>query len=295
MKNLERWIFIPDMHIPYEDERFWKLILMVCKKLKPHGIVIGGDFIDCYDISFFAKDPNRKTKAGLENEIDKAKIRLAELKKLGAKKNIYIMGNHEYRFERYVAEKAPAIASMVKDLATEMGLHKNGWVVVPYRKSIRLGGMRITHDVGSVGKYAHYRAADAFQHSNLTFHTHRAGVTYFGTLENETKVSAMLGWGGEKEAADYAGETQKKDWVHGFGWGYHAPDSGVVYVNFIPSVNYTCVVDGLYFEAPFTKKTVKKELSYADIVSKTMYQMPKNKSNKRISLGKNKKKSNKKK
>lgn len=256
MPNLQKWLILPDQHIPYNDKRYWKLIIQVGRKMKPHGILILGDFLDFYPISFHSKDPKRR--GDLHVELLEANRHLDELDSLRAKDKRYQEGNHEFRLQRFIQEKAPELHTLIPTVPEALGLTKRGWQFTPYKSNGRIGHFRYTHDVGASGAYAHYKAGQAFQKSNGTGHTHRAGLHYFGTIEGETKVSGMFGWGGNKEAADYANETQKKDWVLAFGWGHSDPRTGIMYVNLIPLVDYSCVVDGNYFFAPFTKGTGSK-------------------------------------
>lgn len=234
--------------------------------MKPHGILILGDFMDFYPVSFHSKDPSRR--GDIKIEIDEANRKLDELDSVGAKEKIFQEGNHEYRLQRFINDKAPELQKLIPTVQNALRLDERRWNFVPYKQTGRIGHFRFTHDVGAAGQYAHYKAGQAFQKSNGTGHTHRAALHYFGTIEGETKVSGMFGWGGDKEAADYANETQKKDWILAFGWGWSDPDNGVMYVNIIPLVDYSCVVDGKYFVAPFVKQTTfKKKSSMKQLLS----------------------------
>jgi len=265
---IKRYFFIPDMHWPYADLRYWALIMKVMRWWRPHGIVILGDFLDFWAISFHSKDPARRAKGNMEDEIAEGNRRLDELDSIGAKDKQYISGNHEYRLERYIQEKCPELHKLVPSVPEALRLEKRGWKFTPYKQHTRIGKAYVTHDVGVSGKYAHYRAADNYQKNIITGHTHRAGSTISGNVAGETHFSMMCGWGGDVEAADYAQQSQKKDWVKSAGIGYFKPD-GVFFGYIVPMVNYECVIDGKLFTAPFVKQTVKKHISnFEDIFKK---------------------------
>jgi hypothetical protein len=255
------WLFIGDAHNPYEDKRWWKLVLAVGKWLKPHGILIIGDFIDFYQLSFFDKDFRRKE--SIEYELDYASDRLKELDELEAKDKRYCEGNHEYRLMRYINQKAPALGKIIPGIEDYLRLKERGWQFFPYKKVTKIGHCRCVHDVGTGGQYAAFKASLGFQKTCITGHTHRAGVVYSGSIENESKASMMTGWGGDKSKADYADDIQKKDWMLGFGLGYENTDDDSMHMNFIPFIDYTCVVNGKLFKAPFVKQSIK---SYKELV-----------------------------
>ena len=262
------WLHVPDMHFPFEDKRFWKLLLKVGMWLKPYGIIIYGDFLDFFAISAHSKNPARW--ASVECELEAGKVARAELDSLKAKSKYYLKGNHEYRWERYMWDHCPPLWKQIPSVESLLEMEEHGWEVIQYKKFGKVGHYRFTHDIGSAGQYAHFKAANAFQSSNGTGHTHRAGIHYFGTIEGENKVSAMFGWGGDKDAAEYANETQKKDWIHSFGVSYEDTTTGSHHIQVIPSINYSCVVNGKLFEAPFIKQTVKKKpiMSYDELLKR---------------------------
>src|SRR5271165_4017759 len=99
-KKLEKIIFIPDSHVPYEDKQAFKLMLKAGKEFKPDHTIILGDFADFYGVSSHSKDPNRSLK--LKEEMELVKERLDQVLTLGARNNVYVSGNHEDRLERYL-------------------------------------------------------------------------------------------------------------------------------------------------------------------------------------------------
>ena len=246
MARLEPMLFVPDTHRPFHDKRAWRLMLKAAKALKPEILVCLGDLADFYAISSHSKNPSRAT--SFDQEIDDVNVGLDELDALGAKRKEFIAGNHEFRLERYLADRAPELNGMVS-IAKAFRLKERGWTYTPYKAHTRIGKLYLTHDVGVAGRNAVFKALDTYQHSVATGHSHRLQYIVEGNAIGEYKVSCLFGWLGDARAVDYMHQVNvRKNWALGFGIGYHNPKNGVCYVTPIPIIKYTCVVNGQLFE-----------------------------------------------
>jgi len=99
-------LIIPDCHIPYENKQAYDLMLNVAYDIQPDEIVILGDFADFYWASSHGKHPDMLST--FQHEIDEVNYRLDELDFLFPdSKKRFLQGNHEYRLERYLQDKAP--------------------------------------------------------------------------------------------------------------------------------------------------------------------------------------------
>lgn len=248
--KLEPVLFVPDAHHPFADMQAWRLLLKVGRVLKPKHLVVLGDIADFYAVSSHSKDPGRR--AALIEEVAYVNARLDELDRLGAKNKLMVEGNHCDRLGRYLADKAPELFGLVstQDL---LRLRERGYAFAPYKHALRLGKLWITHDVGTAGRYATYKALDTFQHSSITAHTHRLSYVVEGNATGEQKLSATFGWLGSADQISYMHRFNVlKNWALGFGVGYLHPSRGVVYVTPVPIVKvgrrYTCVVNGTLYE-----------------------------------------------
>lgn len=243
MKNkLEKILFIPDSHFPYQDKDAFALMLKAGKMFKPDHVIIQGDFADFYAVSSHSKDPNRALK--LKEEVESVKNALNSVIDLGAKNNVFIAGNHEDRLERYLKDKAPELFNFIS-IPKILELKEKGFKYVPYKQHYKIGKLNVTHDVGTAGRYAHYKALDTFQHNVVIGHTHHLSYAVEGNAQGERHITAMFGWLGDIEAIDYMHRVKAtKTWSLGFGIGYLEPKSGVVYVVPIPIINNTCVIEG---------------------------------------------------
>ncbi len=242
--KLERWLFIPDCHWPNADVKAWELMLKVARSFKPDGLCILGDFIDFDSMS--SHDRDNLSAETMKSEVASADKALAQLDALGPTKKIFVEGNHCQRLRRYLAKNAPALDGMVSVQAA-LNLYERGWEWVPYRESIKIGKLHVTHDTGKAGKNAHRQSAAAFMGSTIIGHTHRMAYEVNGTFDGLPYLACMLGWlGSAKKAGHYTHEANAAEWAHGFGLGYMEP-GGVVHVTPVPIVAGKCLVEGRLF------------------------------------------------
>jgi predicted phosphodiesterase len=216
-------------------------MLRAARVFQPDHIIILGDFADFYAVSSHSKDPSRRL--SLKDEVREVNRCLSLIAELGAAKVTYISGNHEDRFDRYIADRAPEFYGMtsIKDM---LKIQERGWDWVPYKTHMTLGKLHVTHDCGKAGKYAHYDAQATFEGNVIIGHTHRLGYTVVGNAEGKPHLGAMLGWLGDIEAVDYMFRIRAlRDWAHGFGIGYLLPDESVHVVP-IPIVKNTVIIEG---------------------------------------------------
>ena len=240
-KELDRILFIPDQHFPYNDKRYWRLLIKVAQCIKFDTIVILGDFIDCYTVSSHSKDPRRML--SLKQEIQTAKVAIKQLEALGAKRYIYTEGNHEDRLWRYIKDKAPELVGGVT-VEELLGLKQGPWEFIPYRQSAKVGKIHVIHDIGRAGVNAMRGTLLEMQDNTVFGHTHRLGVIYDGTVTGVTRVCLNAGWGGDVETIDYQHRLKAvKDSMLGFGIGY-MESNGVVHCQAVPVIKYKVVVEG---------------------------------------------------
>jgi predicted phosphodiesterase len=239
---LESILIIPDCHIPYHSERAWNLLLKAARQLKPKHIAILGDFVDFYQVSSHSKDPSRAMST--EDEIKAGNRCLDQLDALGAKNKLYIEGNHEDRMNRYLMEKAPEIKSMIR-VEELLKLKQRKWKFTPYKHHAKIGKLHLTHDTGTAGPTAHKTSLHTFQDNVVIGHTHRIAYCVEGNAKGKPHVGAMFGWLGDVKQVDYMHRIKAdRDWAMGFGTGYLDTSNGFVYIQPIPLVNFTCVLNG---------------------------------------------------
>jgi hypothetical protein len=174
----------------------------------------------------------------------------AALKRGGCKDKRMLQGNHDTRIDRYLCANSPEMVGMVDWTdAKAYDLERNGWVTTPYKESIQIGHLRMTHDVGRAGVSAARQSLLDVGESIAFGHTHRIQVIYQGTVTGRKLVGATLGWLGDPEAIDYRHRDQiRRDSTHGFAAVYMRPD-GLFWLNAVPIINGMCVLDGVEYKA----------------------------------------------
>jgi predicted phosphodiesterase len=234
-------IVVPDCHVPYQDTKAWEVCLAAVKAVKPETIVIIGDFADCYSVSSFDKSPARGQ--DLRRELDQVRVQLKRLCRLAEGRVVYLEGNHEFRLERYLCQKAPELYGLIsiRDLLLD-GISGVAWV--PYRQHITIGKVMYTHDVGHAGVYAGRHTLAACGHNVVFGHTHRGGLVVDGDHTGDRRFSLNVGWLGDVREANYMHRIKTKDWTLGFGYVYTDSRSGLVWPSFVPVLGGGCYVAG---------------------------------------------------
>lgn len=246
--GLKKILYIPDCHHPYVDLTAWKCMLTAALEWGPDVIQILGDFADFYACSFHDKSRNRRT--DLDWEVDETIAALEQLGKLGAKKKIFVCGNHENRYNRYLAANAPYIGERaVRSLPDLLELKRLGWLFVPYKSHHQLGKVYATHDCGHSGVNAARQTLNTFQDNIVFGHTHRMQYIIEGNAKGIPHVAASFGWLGDVKEVDYMHRVKaNRDWAHGFGIGYMEPKTGHTHIRPIPIIQGKCVLEGKLFK-----------------------------------------------
>lgn len=240
--GLERILIIPDTHVPFEDGAAFAVLMAAARVLRPHTVVFLGDFADFMSVSFHPRTLGVRGYT-LEEEVAAVNARLDEIQALGATRVVFCKGNHEYRLERYLSEKAPELFGLV-DTAALFRFAERGWECVEYRHHLKIGKMHFTHDVGHAGIYAHRQSRMAYEGNVVIGHVHRCSMEVAGTSKGPSHVGIALGWLGDKKAIDYMHAAKASQWTLAFGIAYHERDTGNVHVVPVPIVDCRCVIEG---------------------------------------------------
>lgn len=241
---------IPDVHTPYHHRGAWTTLLDYIRRGRPGGVVCLGDFSSFDSVSSHAHDP--KKTLSLQDEVAGSNVALDELdlacRRGGvARGNKWLTtGNHEERLDRYALKLAPELRPFI-DWRDMLHLDRRGWKVTPYKETLYIGELGYTHDVGRAGVNA-ARQSLLDIGTNIVFgHTHRVQVVYQGNVRGSRHVGATLGWLGDPEAIDYRHRDMvRRDWQHAFGVIHYRAD-GSFWLQAIPIVNNTAVVDGVIY------------------------------------------------
>lgn len=252
MADTLKALLIPDVHAPYHHAKAWSCTLEVVAGWRPDVIVQVGDFNSFDSVSSHDHDPRHVLT--LEEELAGANAALDQLDRAArrggvARGNKWMLeGNHETRLDRYALRLAPELRPFV-DWRDALKLDRRGWRTLPYKSSLELGKLRITHDVGRAGVNAARQSLLDTGYNVAFGHTHRLQVVYQGQLSGERHVGATLGWLGDHNKIDYRHrDLVKRDWQHGLGVA-HFLASGEFWLQAVPIVRGRCVIDGAVYSA----------------------------------------------
>lgn len=245
---MKRFLAFPDCHHPFADKAAYQVALNAILTFQPDVFALLGDFGDLYSVSSHAG--RRPDITSLHVEICDICEKLSELDdllaKVNCKRKVYIMGNHEYRFERYLCDKAPELYETTS-LEKLLSLGVRGWETVPYQEGVWLGDLYITHDIGRAGVNAVRQSMqDMGSHGILFGHTHRLNARYERDVTGRMHMGISGGWLGNKNAGpfNYVAAPKKRDWHQGIVAGYLFPN-GNYQVWPVPIENGRCVIEGV--------------------------------------------------
>lgn len=132
-----------DWHIPYHDQKACELAVNhAIAKGHTDYLIINGDFLDCYQLSRWEKDPRKRR---FSEELAIARETLDALCDVFAKV-VYKLGNHEVRYESYLRNKASELIGVPEfELRSLLKLDEIGVELVPANKVMQLGRLNIIH------------------------------------------------------------------------------------------------------------------------------------------------------
>ena len=132
-----------DVHIPYHDQDALEIFIERAVEIKAKTIILAGDWIDCYQVSNWQKDPrNRKVKEEIEifNQV------LDMIQKNTTAKIIFKYGNHEERFDNYLMNNAPELFELEEmHLDKILKLKERNIDVVKDKRLIKINHLYLIH------------------------------------------------------------------------------------------------------------------------------------------------------
>ncbi len=135
-----------DIHIPYHSMSGLRAALDYGKKAEPDIVFLNGDTIDFHRLSRFQKDPRSRS---AKKEIEKTNELLDAIDERFPKaRKILKNGNHDERYENYVASCAPEIWGIVSEAASLdklLELEDRGWEYVSEKRPVYLGKLTVLH------------------------------------------------------------------------------------------------------------------------------------------------------
>ena len=134
-----------DVHVPYHDRRAVEAAIHGAKKRGRIDVaLLNGDFLDCYQLSRWEKDPRNRR---FVEELEAAAELLAYIRQqLKGCAILWKLGNHEERYWAYLTRRAPDLLDMPRFSPEEVfGLADKGAEIVGDRRVLQLGKLSIVH------------------------------------------------------------------------------------------------------------------------------------------------------
>jgi UDP-2,3-diacylglucosamine pyrophosphatase LpxH len=139
-----KFLMLYDIHIPYQDNEALSLAINegICQGCD--AVVLGGDALDCHELSDFVKDPRKRK---FKEELYAMRQFVDTLRKQFPKAHIYYKeGNHEERYWRFMRVKAPQLVDIdAFDFASLCHLDKHNITWVDGKSKLNIGKLSIFH------------------------------------------------------------------------------------------------------------------------------------------------------
>lgn len=215
-------------------------------------IVLLGDYADFYSVSAHDKSANPKLPGLLLDEVMSVNQGLDELDKLFPEaKKVFLEGNHEYRLERYIAARAPALFGATECVNLFRMSSRPRWSYLPYTKN---QGYRV---LGSSLIAKHTPLASSAMNglkramaSVCYGHNHRIEVVYHVGLDGETHVAFSPGWLGDERLKAFDYMANQPNWQLGFALVYVNGSQKTFHHEIVHiKPDYSCVVQGKRLKA----------------------------------------------
>jgi predicted phosphodiesterase len=139
-----RMLGLWDLHCPYHDEAAIEIALRYGKERNPNLIFLGGDILDGHAVSFWQSDPRKRD---FPAEIQCVKDTLTTIRmRFPNARIIYLLGNHEDRFVRYMETKAPELLGIADfELASILCLEELGIELIGENRPVMVGDLNLLH------------------------------------------------------------------------------------------------------------------------------------------------------
>ena len=183
----ETAIFVSDIHVPFQDEAALSVVKQIAAEVQPNLFVLGGDILDCIQLSRFNPDPKRKLT--FQDDLNATKALIREFRGLLPNSRfVYKVGNHEDRIRKWASNNPEVgILDCIK-LESLLDLEVVECEVVEGTTRFSWNGWTITHgDIARKrGGQTGQGMLDKFGTSGVSGHCHR-----LATVEKRDSTKQM--------------------------------------------------------------------------------------------------------
>ncbi len=193
----QKFVVIQDLHFPFHDENCFELVKRYLRQTKPSEVILNGDIFDNATCSTWPKSRHARFHKLVDEIRASQGLFDSLLEACGKAKVVFVDGNHEFRFDRYLMAMAPVLEDM--DGLEFEHLYKFKERGIEYHKAKANSGLyhltpklAICHgDVtGQEGNSVAKRMWTKLQHSAVIGHAHKEGQFRIKGLDREDVVLA---------------------------------------------------------------------------------------------------------
>jgi predicted phosphodiesterase len=220
MRKAELTVVFSDVHHPVNDKRLWAQALQWLARHKKviRRVVLLGDFMDVEALSEHGGNPQPPS---LLEEVRPTKRALQQLRATLPDTDIeYLAGNHEYRFDRWVANHAKQLHGCVS-LTELLGLKELGIRWHEYGKVFKVGKLNLVHGFWGGDHHAKKHLME-FGSSLLYGHLHRPQVYTRGLVDGTVHGAFAMPTMAQLQA-QYL-HNKPSGWMLGFGLVWSLPN-----------------------------------------------------------------------
>lgn len=235
--------------IPLHDERALSCFLKVAESFQPHRVILGGDIIDCGEISHHNHGkPGRTQGIRLLDDVTECSERfIYPLQRLCTPTTTfdYLIGNHEHWLTD-MEDEIPGLEGML-DVRRLLGLGSM-WTVHPQGCQLDWGKLTFIHgDQLSSGEHCAKHAVTLYERSIRFGHLHTHQVYAKNTPNSHKLAKTGMAVGCLCRKDPSYGKGKPNRWVQGFVYGYVWPN-GDFFDAHATILNGRTVVNGQVFQ-----------------------------------------------
>ncbi len=217
---IERYGILNDVHFPFECRKRYPKALALFRKAKINRLFLNGDIGEFQGVTSHPIHPGEKF--SFCDELDYINKKFDELQDMFPDVPVvYICGNHEYRFFRYIRDIAPQMWGLLDCPQILRFQDRPRWKFVDYGPTqlVRCGSANLYLRHEPLGKSVnHCRITAETSLVDIAYgHTHIYQVNMhrkFGPSPVTTKAYS-LGWLGDKSRHVFDYRGAKDSWVEG--------------------------------------------------------------------------------
>jgi UDP-2,3-diacylglucosamine pyrophosphatase LpxH len=244
ISSYETTIVVGDLHIPLQDKRAVNVVLDYIEVAKPDRVIINGDLMDFFTTSKFAAPHEVE---GLLDDLEQSELFLHQLRQVHKGEIDYTEGNHDYRLQWFLRNKAPQLLGLPQ-LRLESLLKLGEYKVKYHASGSKLAGVMeygpellIGH--WSVALQGAGRTANKlmlkYGKSIIQGHTHR-----LAKIVKRQDNRVLGGYEGGCLCDLNPTYVDKPDWAHGFCMVHKKKNSSRFHVEIMEIIKGKFVVGG---------------------------------------------------